>query len=247
MLVQDEKGRDLTLDILEKLDDESTFSSNDAFSNVPQAEFKAALDRLSSRSMIEYKQETTERVVLEPEGEDIVANGSHEIKLFNAIKEAGKIPLKDVPKLLGPDVAKFGQQNAMKNRWIKKEGDNLVVAKDSVEDITKLALEDAQKTGAIKDAKVLADFKKKKLVRTAKSFSYTVTKGTKWAKEIPVEYTDLTSDMIANGSWASANFKPYNFNALGASQEPGALHPLMKVREEFRKIFFNQGFVEVGC
>jgi phenylalanyl-tRNA synthetase alpha chain len=195
--------------------------------------------------MVEYKQEAAERVVLEPEGEEIVANGSHEIKIYNAVKEAGKLPLKDIPKIFGAEVARFGQQNAMKNRWLKKEGDNLVIAKDEVEDITKLALEDAQKTGAIQDAKLLADFKKKKLVRTAKTFSYTVIKGPKWAKEIPVEYTDLTSDMIANGSWQTANFKPYNFNALGGGQEPGALHPLMKVREEFRKIFFNQGFVEV--
>jgi phenylalanyl-tRNA synthetase alpha chain len=60
-----------------------------------------------------------------------------------------------------------------------------------------------------------------------------------------VEVTDLTSEMLASGSWQTANFKPYNFNALGGGQSPGALHPLMKVREEFRKIFFNQGFVEM--
>jgi len=51
--------------------------------------------------------------------------------------------------------------------------------------------------------------------------------------------------MLANGSWQTANFKPYNFKALGAGQNSGALHPLNKVRNEFRNIFFNQGFVEM--
>lgn len=62
---------------------------------------------------------------------------------------------------------------------------------------------------------------------------------------MPVEHTDLTADMLADGSWQTATFKPYNFNALGAPQNAGALHPLMKVRAEFRNIFFNQGFVEM--
>jgi phenylalanyl-tRNA synthetase alpha chain len=57
--------------------------------------------------------------------------------------------------------------------------------------------------------------------------------------------TDLTVEMLASGAWATASFKPYNFKALGADQGSGALHPLYKVREEFRNIFFNQGFVEM--
>lgn len=51
--------------------------------------------------------------------------------------------------------------------------------------------------------------------------------------------------MLATGSWKTATFKPYNFNALGADQHAGALHPLMKVRHEFRNIFFEMGFEEM--
>jgi phenylalanyl-tRNA synthetase alpha chain len=42
---------------------------------------------------------------------------------------------------------------------------------------------------------------------------YSVTKGSKYAKELPVEVTDLTADMLASGSWETASFKAYNFNA----------------------------------
>ncbi|GME89317.1 unnamed protein product [Ambrosiozyma monospora] len=51
--------------------------------------------------------------------------------------------------------------------------------------------------------------------------------------------------MIASGSWAKASFKPYNFNSEGVLPPSGALHPLNKVREEFRQIFFSMGFTEM--
>ena len=42
-----------------------------------------------------------------------------------------------------------------------------------------------------------------------------------------------------------AEFKQYNFAATGQPTEGGALHPLLKVREEFRQIFFDMGFTEM--
>lgn len=39
--------------------------------------------------------------------------------------------------------------------------------------------------------------------------------------------------------------KAYNFNAKGAPQQVGALHPLNKVRADFRNIFFEMGFTEM--
>jgi phenylalanyl-tRNA synthetase alpha chain len=106
-------------------------------------------------------------------------------------------------------------------------------------------LQGIRDTKTLSDAKLLTDLKKRKLVTLSKVITYTVNKGEKYAKEIPVEVTDLTAEMLASGEWEAANFKPYNFNALGATQNSGALHPLNKVRAEFRTIFFNQGFVEM--
>lgn len=48
-----------------------------------------------------------------------------------------------------------------------------------------------------------------------------------------------------SGSWRTSTFKKYNFNALGLASTGGHLHPLMKVRSEFREIFFQMGFVEM--
>lgn len=45
------------------------------------------------------------------------------------------------------------------------------------------------------------------------------------------------------GAWKTSNFKKYNFEAEGIPTNGGALHPLLKVREEIRNIFLEMGYV----
>ncbi|PSN65159.1 phenylalanyl-tRNA synthetase alpha chain [Corynespora cassiicola Philippines] len=195
--------------------------------------------------MVEYKTNDSEQVILTKESESIVENGSHEWKVWDAVRQAGKVPAKELANLVGAESAKVGKGNAFKNKWVKQDGDSLVLVAEEVKDNTRELLKSIQDTKSVSDSKTLTDLKKRKLVTVNKVITYTVNKGPKYAKEIPVEVTDLTADMLANGSWESANFKGYNFNALGATQNVGALHPLNKVRQEFRTMFFNQGFTEM--
>jgi len=51
--------------------------------------------------------------------------------------------------------------------------------------------------------------------------------------------------MLQSGSWKTANFKKYNFEAEGIPTNGGALHPLLKVREEFRNIFMEMGYANL--
>lgn len=51
----------------------------------------------------------------------------------------------------------------------------------------------------------------------------------------------VISELTSRGNWKAAEFKQYNFAAAGQPTEGGALHPLLKVREEFRQIFFDMG------
>ena len=91
------QGRNLTQDVLDLLDTKETLQSNEDFPAIPQKDIKAALDRLASRSMVEYKTNDKEQVNLTPESEGIVAHGSHEFKVWKAVKEAGKIAIKELP------------------------------------------------------------------------------------------------------------------------------------------------------
>ena len=90
-------NRDLTREILSTIDDKGSITSTLDFPDIPQAEIKAALDRLGSRSMIEYDTTDKEIVQLSKEGEQICAEGSHEYKVWDAVRQRGKISLKELP------------------------------------------------------------------------------------------------------------------------------------------------------
>jgi phenylalanyl-tRNA synthetase alpha chain len=113
---------DLISQVLNALDKNSPILSSDAFPNVPFAELKATVDRLSSRSMVEYKQLEREEAILEPEGKAIAETGSHEARVFAALSKAMKaLSVQEIQEAVGDkNVAKFGQGGAMKNKWIKK-------------------------------------------------------------------------------------------------------------------------------
>ena len=87
--------------------------------------------------------------------------------------------------------------------------------------------------------------KKRKLVSEGVLKYFLITKGGKFALSIEKPETDLTAEMILKGTWKEKRFKEYNFNALGVPPERGHLHPLLKVREQFRQIFLELGFSEM--
>jgi len=242
--VQANGTNDLTLDILCTLDTQEPFHTAETFPQISQGEIKAALDRLASRGMVEYNTNVAEQVILTEEGQQICDEGSHEWKVWEAVKSKGRIHIKDLDRIVGPS-AKVGQGNAFKLKWIKKDGDALTPVANEVTDSTRDLLRHVSENNTFPDPKQLKDYQKRKLVTSRKVITYTVRKGPRWALEIPVEVTDLTAEMLQDGSWQTANFKPYNFKALGEHQYAGALHPLNKVREEFRKIFFSQSFIEM--
>jgi phenylalanyl-tRNA synthetase alpha chain len=79
------QNRNLTQEVLDLLDTKETLHTNDDFPTIPQAEIKAALDRLASRSMVEYQSLNSDKVTLTPESEAIVEQGSHEFKYWTRV------------------------------------------------------------------------------------------------------------------------------------------------------------------
>lgn len=215
----------------------------------PDAEFntiKSAVDKLRSREYLEAEQVDRIELVPTAEGATFVQYGSPEARVFNAIKEKGKVSIKELPSLVGDaNVAKFGSGAAFRTKWIKKEGDSIVPLVDSIEDTTGNQLKEISEKKTLSDSKAVADLKKRKLVTERKVVTFEIRKGPKFAMEFVKEQTELTAEMIADGSWKTVKLKPYNFKAKGAPTPAGALHPLNKVRQEFREIFFEMGFEEM--
>jgi phenylalanyl-tRNA synthetase alpha chain len=91
------KGQNLTQEILDLLDTKEPLQSDEDFPAISQAEIKAALDRLASRSMVEYKAKDSEKVVLTPESRGIVENGSHEYRVWQLVKEKERVLIEELP------------------------------------------------------------------------------------------------------------------------------------------------------
>lgn len=70
-------------------------------------------------------------------------------------------------------------------------------------------------------------------------------KGTKFTNEIQKEVTVLTADLLVNDAWKTMKFKPINLDCSGPKLDIGHQHPLLKIRSEFKKIFFAMGFQEM--
>jgi len=94
------QNRNVTQEVLDILDSKSPFHTSEDFASISQKDIKAALDRLASRSMVSYETKDSEKALLTAEAEDIVEKGSHEYRVWSAVKEAGKIPIKELPVCL---------------------------------------------------------------------------------------------------------------------------------------------------
>ncbi|XP_045483138.1 phenylalanine--tRNA ligase alpha subunit [Harmonia axyridis] len=183
---------------------------------------------------------------LTPEGKLIVEKGSHEALIYKAIPENGMLQA-EVNKL--PN-SKIGFSKALAAGWVqldKSTGQSIVKRKtNSIEDNVQknLILIADNKLSNISD-KEKQDYKKRKLIQEVTIKSFLLKRGTEFSLTLPKLETDLTADMINSGNWKNLKFKDYNFEALGASPESGFLHPLLKVRAEFRQIFLEMGFTEM--
>lgn len=87
---------DLPQQILDLLETKPVLKSSVDFPEVSQKEIKAAIDRLSSREMVTYSTIDTEQVQLTEEGRTICNEGSHEYKVWDAVRRAGKIEIKSL-------------------------------------------------------------------------------------------------------------------------------------------------------
>lgn len=185
---------------------------------------------------------------LTEQGETVVESGSPEYAVFLAIVQAGKLNLGELSDKVGSEVAKLGMANCMKNKWIKKDGADLLPMVDSADDVVQGQLKDlVQKEGNLNavDDKLAKELKKRKLINMVTIKSLKVTKGDAYAPVRVKKAADITKEMLDSGAWKTTPFKPYNFLTLGEKVGGGYLHPLLKVRAEFRKILMEMGFTEM--
>ena len=212
-----------------------------------------AVKSLEGDDYVKNKELTTSFYNLSDEAEKIVVNGSQEMIVLLALIEAGTdgMSASDLQTKVGKHVFKIGRGTCMKNRWIKNDGDKLVSLKEAgdVEDETQTQLKALQEANGVAegllDKKALTGLKRRKLINLVTRKSYAVCKGESYSRQRVKRAADLTKEMLDSQAWKTAHFGPYNFQTLGEKVGGGYLHPLLKVRAEFRKILMQMGFEEM--
>uniref|UniRef100_A0A0N4ZE13 phenylalanine--tRNA ligase n=1 Tax=Parastrongyloides trichosuri TaxID=131310 RepID=A0A0N4ZE13_PARTI len=201
---------------------------------------------LSNEGIISTVDETVTEYELTKEGQEIANEGSHEFRVWEAIGKDG-ISQSEIMKL---PFGKIGQSKAMQNKWIaidKSGGDVKLIRKvdnlleDPVRNELKVCLKDPSKLSP----NTIKELKKRKLLVEVTTKKVIVSKGPSFTTTIVKHEADLTPELIQSGEWKTKQFKKYNFDALGVPPSMGHLHPLLKMRSEFRNIFLQMGFEEM--
>ncbi|XP_065907105.1 phenylalanine--tRNA ligase alpha subunit-like [Dysidea avara] len=185
---------------------------------------------------------------LTDEGKEVLEHGSHEAVVYASVDPTAGTLLVDIMER--GDNAKLGFSKAMSNGWVmldkNAEGGARVFRKvDSIIDEVKEKLRNVAKGSGRISEDELKEYKRRKLITNIITKSYIVSKGDNFSTSVEKLDTDLTPDMIANDSWKDCTFKEYNFDAMGIPPVCGHLHPLMKVRAQYRQIFLEMGFIEM--
>jgi phenylalanyl-tRNA synthetase alpha chain len=181
---------------------------------------------------------------LTAEGAAAAENGSPEFLVWSAVP-AGGISRKELEAALDANLVKNGMNQAMKLKLLKvnKQTKNIEQASSSAADATRDVLKSVA-AGATLDAKVSKELARRKLIAKTKTLKYSVSKGPKYGVK-DERVTTLTDEMLRTGDWKTVEFKPYNLEAAGKMPMGGFLHPLMKVRTQFREVFLELGFEEM--
>ena len=183
------------------------------------------------------------------EGKLLADQGSYEARVFSALP-AGPVSRAEFQKsaaftALGKE-GNIGFSKAVQNGWIALDGDNIVkktdTITDSIQQHLRAIIAEPASAAACPELEVL---KKRKLLAQKVIKSVNVAKGRSFSLTIEKAVADLTPEMLADGSWKTAKFKQLNLDALGKPVDSGYLHPLLKVRAEYREIFLEMGFSEM--
>ncbi|TPX34201.1 phenylalanine---tRNA ligase [Synchytrium microbalum] len=212
---------------------------------VDQLTLLGFINSLNSREIVTYTTIERDVLVLTDEGLDIAEQGSWEARLFHHVQQHPGVGPSEVSKQLGDTMIKVGQGQAMKAKWLKLEDKKLYPNVETIVDQVQIELRSIQRDGAHPDQMKVKELIKRKLAKTKTLASYCLEKGPKFTTKLEKEATEITDEMIKSGSWKTQTFKKYNFNALGVLPTGGHLHPLLKVRQEYREIFFELGFTEM--
>jgi phenylalanyl-tRNA synthetase alpha chain len=206
-----------------------------------------SIKSLESGKLVSSTMDTVPRWKFTEEAQDIMDNGAPEYNMWCLLKDGPK-ERSELESVLGKKLD-IAVKNGMKNKLFKlnKDGNKQIFVREAaqLEDSARAVLLSAARGEQIDDKEV--DNLKKRKLATVEGFKiFTIVKGAQFTTKRVKPASDLTREMLMDGSWETAAFKKYTLEAAeGREPQGGQLHPLLKVRQEFREIFLELGFQEM--
>ena len=173
-------------------------------------------------------------------------------------KDEKEDTVENVKKIFGADDYKTALSNGMNKKWFRPGKLTIAVNPKAKEDtfvdqdvifLKELSQSDYfvnQIFNTYKKDKRIKGLKKRKALDIKTLNYFTISKGVNFAEKIINKRADITAKDLAEGTWKDSNlFKAMNLEAEGKEVISGGLHPLMKVKTQFRKILLEMGFEEM--
>eukprot|EP01100_Stratorugosa_tubuloviscum_P014905 TRINITY_DN8252_c0_g1_i1.p1 TRINITY_DN8252_c0_g1~~TRINITY_DN8252_c0_g1_i1.p1 ORF type:complete len:521 (-),score=253.17 TRINITY_DN8252_c0_g1_i1:88-1581(-) len=223
--------------------------------NLDHNEVVGILKSFEASNFVICKQFERPTFILSEEGNDAASNGSPEFRLFSALPQPPSEILKtEVERILSPAIINIGIGYCRKSKWIDMSGKGNTttfkrLTENIPEDSVALALRkltaDPFNTSNNVDTANIKNLISRRLIKEVKQTYFSVEKGSNFGAANNPVVTVLTYEMLQENRWKNLAFKPYNLEAAGKAPTAGHLHPLLKVREEFRQILLEMGFEEM--
>lgn len=229
------------LEYLSKSDEVNSLDLANIFQEDHQKVIGAIKSLQAIGNLINANQVSSKKWELTEEGQHVLKFGSHEAAVYNAISDNGTAQveiMKTVP------YAKVGLSKALAAGWVEIDKNDKSLVKRKVPSIVDTAQNHLMNLTEVAE-NIKKEYKKRKFLQEVVIKSVLLSKGESFSTKIEKQEADLTADLLINETYKEKKFKPYNFDALGSALDVGHLHPLLKVRTEFRKIFLEMGFSEM--
>ncbi len=186
------------------------------------------------------------------DGHLVLAQGSPEFRLYNAISPDGTTTRDSLTSQFSKEFMTIALGPCMKNKWISMTKDGVVsrlaasVVDACQNDLVRILTAASEgKLDSTAEAATIKTLVTRKMLETQKIKVFQLSKGPEFSLERKVLLDDLTVDSLRSGQWKELEFKSFNVLAEGKPASSGTLHPLLKVRAEFRSFLVQMGFQEM--
>lgn len=222
----------------------------------PHEEVVSAAKSLEAKQYLVLTQKTENKFVVNEEGRRYASEGTPEFKILKHLAHTptNSCERAEVEAILKEEF-KIGLSNGVK-RLFKLEKTALVglfPAGQAPPDLEGLLLHKLNNSvyfdgvyEAEADNELIKKLKKRQLLEIKPLTYFQLAKGPHFADKVVTLKADLTAEDLAKETWKDlAAFKGLNLQAKGKQPTTGGLHPLLKMRSEFRQILLEMGFEEM--